>query len=163
RVFSHHPSEWPCLRQYAAGTPLRFCQYTARVEGPPPEVAYTVETVTLNPTPAQLTAWLASACRTAIRVNGASPSTFDVCVRGLYWGLPLQAPDDRKRYPGIRQISAGNFVVAGAVVQERARGGVVCYRDGVPVLRDRPGLSSIGYFAMTETPDGKLEKPANDG
>jgi hypothetical protein len=75
----------------------------------------------------------------------------------------MQAPEDRKQHPGIRQVSAGNFVVAGAVVQERARGGVVCYRDGVAVLRERPGLPSIGYFAMTETPDGKLEKAANDG
>jgi hypothetical protein len=163
RVFSHHPSEWPWLHQYPAGTPLRLCQYTARVEGASPEIAYTVEAATLNPTPAQLISWMTSACRTAIQVNGVSPAKFDECVRGLYWGLPLQAPEDRKQYPGIRQISAGNFVVAGAVVQERARGGVVCYRDGVAVLRERPGLASIGYFAMTETADGKLEKVANDG
>ena len=35
RVFSHHPSEWSWLRQYPAGTNLRFCQYTARVTGHP--------------------------------------------------------------------------------------------------------------------------------
>jgi hypothetical protein len=163
RIFSHHPSEWPWLRQYPAGTPLRFCQYTARVEDASPEVAYTVEVVTLNPTPVQLMNWMASACRTAIQVTSASPAKFDQCVRALYWGLPMQAPENRKQRPGIRQSSAGNFVVAGAVVQERARGGVVCYRDGVAVLRERPGLPSIGYFAMTETADGKLEKVANDG
>jgi len=163
RIFSHHPSEWLWLRRYPAGTPLRFCQYTARVGGASPEVAYTVEVATLNPTPAQIVNWMTSACRTAIQVTGAPPAKFDQCVRGLYWGLPMQAPEDRKQRPGIRQVSAGNFVVAGAVVQEQARGGVVCYRDGVAVLRERPGLPSIGYFAMTETPDGKLEKAANDG
>jgi hypothetical protein len=163
RIFSHHPSEWPWLRQYPAGTPLRFCQYTARVHGAPPEIAYTVEVATLNPTPAQLTSWMTSACRTAIQVTSASPAKFEQCVRGVYWGLPLQAPEDRKQHPGIRQVSAGNFVVAGAVIQDKARGGVICYRDGVAVLRERPGLPLIGYFAMTEAPDGRLEKVANDG
>jgi hypothetical protein len=170
RIFSHHPSEWPWLRLYPAGTQLRFCQYTALVKGTQPEVAYTVEVATLNPAPAQLVAWMTSACRMAIKVNAAAPAKFDQCVRGLYWGLPMQAPEDRKQQPGIRGFSGGNFVVAGAVVQDQARGGVVCYRDGVALLRERPGLPSIGYFAMTEEPNGatkepsgKLEKVANDG
>src|SRR6185437_4832605 len=53
---------------------------------------------------------------------------------------------------------------------DQARGGVVCYRDCVALLRERPGLPSIGYFAMTEEPTGatkepggKLEKVANGG
>ncbi len=163
RVFSHHPSEWPWLRQYPAGTPLRFCQYSARVEDEQPPVVYTVEVATLNPSPAQLMSWMTSACRTAIQVAGSPPSKLDQCLRGLYWGEPMQAAADKKQWPGIREVSGGNFVVAGAVVQARARGGIVCYRDGVAVLRERPGLSSTGYFAMTETRDGRLEKQANDG
>jgi hypothetical protein len=163
RIFSHHPSEWPWLRVYPAGTALRFCQYTARVAGTQPEVAYTVEVATLNPSPAQIATWMASACRTAISLNNVPSNRFDQCVRGLYWGLPLSAPEDRKQHPGIRQVSFGQFVVAGAVVQDQARGGIVCYRDGVAVLRERPGLPSIGYFALTETPDGRVDKVANDG
>ena len=163
RVFSHHPSEWPWLRTYPAGTPLRFCQYTNRVDGPGKDVAYTVEVATLNPSPTQLLGWMASACRTAIRVTSGPPARFDQCARGLFWGLPLQAPDEQKQRPGIRQVSGGNFVVAGAVVQPRARGGVVCYRDGVAVLRERPGLPMIGYFALTETDDGQTTKVATDG
>ena len=163
RVFSHHPSEWPWIRQYPAGTPLRFCQYTDRVDGPGRDVAYTVEVATLNPTPARLMSWMASACKTAIQVQGASPAKFDQCLRGLYWGLPMQAPEDKKARPGIRQVAGGNFVVAGAVVQERARGGVVCYRDGVAVLRERPGLPMTGYFALTEADDGSTTRVAKDG
>lgn len=163
RVFSHHPSEWSWLRQYPAGTNLRFCQYTSRVTGAQPEVSYTAEVVTLNPTPAQLTMWMTSACRTAIQVTGASPDRFDECVRGLYWGLPLQAPDDRKKFLGLRQFSGGQFVVAGAVTLDQSRGGVVCHRDGVALLRERPGLPAIGYFVLTETPDGKTAKQVTDG
>ncbi len=163
RVFSHHPSEWSWLRQYPAGTNLRFCQYTSRVTGTQPEVAYTAEVVTLNPTPAQLVSWMTSACRTAIQVNGAAPDRFDECVRGLYWGSPLQAPDDKKKFLGIRQFSGGQFVVAGAVTLDQARGGVVCHRDGVALLRERPGLPAIGYFVLTETADGKTVKQVTDG
>lgn len=163
RTFSHHPSEWVWMKQYPAGTPFRFCQYNARVAGTTPEVAYTVEVVTLNPTPAQLASWMSSACHTAIQVNSASPTKFDQCVRGVYWGLPMAAAEDKKQRLGIRQSSGGQFVVAGAIVQDQARGGVVCHRDGVAVLRERPGLPSIGYFALTETPDGKIDKVVNDG
>jgi len=163
RVFSHHPAEWPWLRQYPPGTSFRFCQYTARVTGTQPEIAYVAEAVTLNPTPAQLASWMASACRTAIALNKAPPDRFDQCVRALYWGLPLQAPENRKQWPGIRQASGGQFVVAGAVMQDINRGGVICYRDGVAVLRQRPGLPSIGYFVLTEARDGRVEKPVNDG
>lgn len=163
RIFSHHPSEWPWLRQYPAGTALRFCQYTSRVTGTTPEVSYTAEVATLNPTPAQLATWMTSACRKAIQINNASPAKFDQCVRGLYWGLPLQVADDKKSLLGIRQLSAGHFVVAGAVTQDAAHGGVVCYRDGIPTLRERPGLPAVGYFVLTETADGKVEKPVNDG
>ncbi|UYN93832.1 MAG: hypothetical protein KIT25_17485 [Enhydrobacter sp.] len=163
RVFSHHPSEWPWLRQYPSGTQLRLCQYTERVAGPGQDVAYTVEVATLNPTPARLMSWMASACKTAIQVSGASPARFDQCLRGLFWGLPTQAPEDKKARPGIRQVAGGNFVVAGAVVQERARGGVVCYRDGVAVLRERPGLPMTGYFALTEADDGGPVRVAKDG
>lgn len=163
RVFSHHPSEWSWLRQYPAGTNLRFCQYSARVTGTQPEVSYAAEVVTLSPTPAQLVSWMTSACRTAIQVTGAPPDRFDECVRGLYWGLPLQAPDDKKKFLGIRQFSAGQFVVAGAVTLDASRGGVVCHRDGVALLRERPGLPAIGYFVLTETPDGKAAKQVTDG
>ncbi|HYD06263.1 MAG TPA: hypothetical protein VEC60_11090 [Reyranella sp.] len=163
RVFSHHPSEWPWLRQYPAGTSFRFCQYTARVTGTQPEVAYTAEVLTLNPTAVQLESWMASACRTAISINKAPPERFEQCVRGLYWGLPMQAAENRKLSPGIRQGSGGQFVVAGAVMQDVSRGGVVCHRDGVAVLRERPGLPMIGYFALTEARDGKLDKQVNDG
>jgi hypothetical protein len=164
RGFSHHPSEWLFVKNYPAGTPLRFCQYSAKSTGTAaPEVAYTAEVVTLNPTAAQLAGWMTQACRTTIALNGASTAKFDQCVRGLYWGLPLQAASDKKTRPGIRQSSGGQFVVAGAVVQEQARGGIVCYRDGVAMLRDRPGLPMIGYFALTEQADGKLDKTVNDG
>ena len=163
RVFSHHPSEWPWLRQYPVGTNLRFCEYTSRVTGTQPEVSYTAEVVTLNPTPAQLVTWMASACRKAIQVTSASPAKFDECVRGLYWGLPLQSPDDKKKFLGIRQFSGGQFVVAGAVTLDASRGGVVCHRDGVALLRERPGLPAIGYFVLTETPDGKTAKQVTDG
>ena len=163
RIFSHHPSEWSWLRQYPAGTNLRFCQYTSRVTGTQPEVSYTSEVVTLNPTPAQLVTWMSSACRTAIQATGAPPDRFDECVRGLYWGAPLQAPDDKKKFLGIRQFSGGQFVVAGAVTLDAARGGVVCHRDGVALLRERPGLPAIGYFVLTETPDGKTAKQVTDG
>lgn len=163
RVFSHHPSEWPWLRQYPVGTSFRFCQYSARVGGLQPEVAYTAEVVTLNPSAQQIESWMASACRTAIALNKAPPDRFEQCVRGLYWGLPMQAPADRKQRPGIRQVSGGQFVVAGAVVQDAGRGGVVCYRDGVPVLRERPGLPLVGYFVLSEARDGRLDKPVNDG
>ena len=163
RVFSHHPSEWPWIRQYPAGTNLRFCQYTSRVTGTQPEVSYIAEVVTLNPTPAQLVTWMSSACRTAIQVTGAPPDRFDECVRGLYWGLPLQAPDDKKKFLGIRQFSGGKFVVSGAVALDASRGGLVCHRDGVALLRERPGLPAIGYFAMTETADGKAVKQVTDG
>lgn len=128
-----------------------------------PEVAYTTEVLTLNPTPAQLQAWMTSACRTALQVASAPPSKFEQCARGLYWGLPMSAPEDKKQKPGIRQSSGGQFVVAGSVVRDQARGGVICYRDGVAMLRERPGLPSIGYFALTETPDGKTDKMVNDG
>lgn len=163
RAFSHHPSEWPWMRQYPAGTSFRFCQYSARVTGTNPEIAYTAEVVTLNPTAQQIESWLASACRTAIALNKAPPDRFEQCVRGLYWGLPMQAPEDRKQRPGIRQVSGGQFVVAGAVMQDSNCGGVVCYRDGVAVLRERPGLPMIGYFALTEARDGRVEKAVNDG
>ena len=33
RGFSHHPSEWIFLKNYPAGTPLRFCQYSAKEIG----------------------------------------------------------------------------------------------------------------------------------
>lgn len=163
RVFSHHPSEWTWMRQYPAGTTLRFCQYSSRVTGPQPPVSYTAEVVTLNPTPAQLVTWMASACRTAIQVTGAPPDRFDDCVRGLYWGLPLQAADDKKKFLGLRQFSGGQFVVAGAVTLDQSRGGVVCHRDGLALLRERPGLPAVGYFVLTETPDGKIIKPVVDG
>ena len=163
RVFSHHPSEWSWLRQYPAGTNLRFCQYTARVTGTQPEISYTAEVVTLNPTPAQLVTWMASACRTAIQATGAPPDRFDDCVRGLYWGQPLQAADDKKKFLGIRQFSGGQFVVAGAVTLDQSRGGVVCHRDGVALLRERPGLPAIGYFVLTETADGRTAKQVTDG
>ncbi|MFZ5784246.1 MAG: hypothetical protein ACOY4R_28965 [Pseudomonadota bacterium] len=163
RVFSHHPSEWSWLRQYPAGTNLRFCQYTAPVTGTQPEVSYTAEVATLNGTAAQLVTWMASACRTAIRVTGTAPDRFDECVRGLYWGLPLQAPDDKKKLLGLRQFSAGQFVAAGAVTLDASRGGVVCHRDGVALLRERPGLPAVGYFVLTETPDGKTAKQVTDG
>ena len=163
RVFSHHPSEWSWLKQYPAGTNLRLCQYTGRVSGTQPEVSYTAEVVTLNPTPAQLVTWMASACRTAIQVTGAPPDRFDECVRGLYWGQPLQAADDKKKFLGIRQFSGGQFVVAGAVTLDQARGGVVCHRDGVALLRERPGLPAIGYFVLTETADGRTVKQVTDG
>jgi hypothetical protein len=163
RVFSHHPSEWPWLRQYPASTALRFCQYTSRVTGTQPEVSYTAEVATLNPTPAQLVAWMTSACRKAIQINNASPAKFDECVRGLYWGLPLQVADDKKRFLGVRQFSGGQFVVAGAVTLDASRGGIVCYRDGVALLRERPGLPAIGYFVLTEAADSKTDKPVSDG
>ena len=163
RVFSHHPSEWPWLRQYPPGTSFRFCQYTSKVTGTQPEVAYTTEVVTLNPTPAQLMAWMTNACRKVIQVNNAPPAKFDECVRRLYWGHPLEATQDKKQWLGIRQFSDGQFVVAGAVTEDASRGGVVCYRDGVGVLRERPGLPSVGYFVLTETPDGKTDKVVNDG
>jgi hypothetical protein len=126
-------------------------------------VSYTAEVATLNPTPAQLVAWMTTACRKAIQIDNASPARFDHCVRGLYWGLPLQVADDKKSLLGIRQLSAGHFVVAGAVTQDAAHGGVVCYRDGIAMLRERPGLPAVGYFVLTETPDGRTEKPVNDG
>ena len=163
RTFSHHPSEWPWMKQYPAGTNFRLCQYTASVAGTKPEITYTTEVVTLNPTPAQLASWMWSACRTAIQLNNGPTNRFDQCVRGLYWGLPMQAPEDRKAKPGIRTVSGGNFVVAGSVIQHQNRGGIVCYRDGVAVLRDRPGLPMIGYFALTEANDGRLAKDVNDG
>jgi hypothetical protein len=163
RVFSHHPSEWPWLRQYPASTALRFCQYTSRVTGTQPEVSYTAEVATLNPTPAQLAAWMTSACRKAIQINNASPAKFDECVRGLYWGLPLQVADDKKRFLGVRQFSGGQFVIAGAVTLDASRGGIVCHRDGVALLRERPGLPAIGYFVLTEAADSKTDKPVNDG
>lgn len=163
RGFSHHPSEWPWMKQYPAGTSFRFCQYSALVMGTRPEITYTAEVVTLNPTPVQLATWMASACRTAIQLNNGPTNRFEQCVRGLYWGLPLMAAEDKKTKPGIRQVSAGQFVVAGAVAQHQARGGVVCYRDGVAVLRERPGLPMIGYFALTEASDGRLAKDVNDG
>ena len=163
RTFSHHPSEWPWMKQYPAGTAFRFCQYSHNVEGTKPEITYTAEIVTLNPTPAQLASWMTHACRTAIQINNGPTNRFDQCVRGLYWGLPLMAAEDRKQKPGIRLISGGNFVVAGAITQHQARGGVVCYRDGVAVLRERPGLPMIGYFALTEQNDGRLAKAVNDG
>ncbi len=128
-----------------------------------PEVSYTAEVVTLNPTPAQLTTWMTSACRTAIQVTGAPPDRFDECVRGLYWGLPLQVPDDKKKSLGIRQFSGGQFVVAGAVTLDQSRGGVVCHRDGVALLRERPGLPAIGYFVLTEAADGRTAKQVTDG
>jgi hypothetical protein len=163
RVFSHHPSEWTWLRQYPAGTNLRFCQYNARVTGAQPEVSYTAEVVTLSPTAAQLITWMSSACRTAIQVTGAPPDRFDECIRSLYWGLPMQAPEDKKKFLGIRQFSAGQFVVAGAVTLDQSRGGVVCHRDGVALLRERPGLPAIGYFVLTETADGRTAKQVTDG
>jgi hypothetical protein len=163
RPFSHHPSEWQWVKQYPAGTSFRFCQYTSNVGGTTPEITYTTEVVTLNPTPAQLASWLTSACRTAIQLNNGPTSRFDQCVRGLYWGLPMQAAEDRKTKPGIRQVSGGQFIVAGAVTQHQSRGGIVCYRDGVAVLRERPGLPMIGYFALTEANDGRLTKDVNDG
>jgi hypothetical protein len=163
RVFSHHPSEWPWLRQYPPGTALRFCQYAAKVTGTQPEIAYTTEVVTLNPTPAQLVAWMSNACRKVIQISSAPPAKFDDCVRGLYWGHPLQVADDRKKWLGIRQFSGGQFVVAGAVTETSARGGVVCHRDSVALLRERPGLPAVGYFVLTETPDGRTEKTVNDG
>ena len=163
RGFSHHPSEWPWLRQYPVGTAFRFCQYAARVTGMNSEVTYIAEVATINPTPVQLVAWMTNACRKAIQITSASPSRFDECVRGLYWGLPLQATDDKKSFLGVRQFSGGNFVIAGAVTLDTARGGVVCHRDGVALLRERPGLPAIGYFVLTETPDGRTEKAVNDG
>ncbi|MCX7361813.1 MAG: hypothetical protein NTV97_08090 [Alphaproteobacteria bacterium] len=163
RVFSHHPSEWPWMRQYPAGTTMRFCQYTAPVVGIRPEVSYTAEVVTMSPTAAQLITWMSNACRVAIGITSASPTTFEHCVRGLYYGLPLSAPDDKKQVMGIRQFSGGQFVVAGAMTLESSRGGVVCHRDGVALLRERPGLPSIGYFVLTETPGGPALKQVNDG
>jgi hypothetical protein len=163
RTFSHHPAEWAWLRQYPAGTAFRFCQYSSKVAGTTPEVTYTTEVVTLDPSPSQLQAWMTSACRTAISVSNAAPAKFEQCVRGLFWGYPPSAPEDKKQWLGIKQFTGGQFVVAGAVTEDAARGGVVCRRDGVGVLRERPGLPSVGYFVLTETPDGKTEKAVNDG
>jgi hypothetical protein len=164
RTFSHHPSEWQWTKLYPAGTNFRFCQYTATAAGGTrPEVTYTTEVITLNPTPAQLINWMSNACRTAIQLNNGPTNRFDQCVRGLYWGLPMSAPEDKKTKPGLRSVAGGQFVVAGAVVQHVNRGGIICYRDGVAMFRDRPGLPMVGYFAMTETPDGKTEKVVNDG
>ena len=85
---------------YPAGTNFRFCQYTATVGGTRPEVTYTTEVITLNPTPAQLVDWMSNACRTAIQLNNRPINRFDQCVRGLFWGLPMSAPEDKKRSPG---------------------------------------------------------------
>jgi hypothetical protein len=46
---------------------------------------------------------------------------------------------------------------------DQSRGGVVCHRDGLALLRERPGLPAVGYFVLTETPDGKTSKPVVDG
>ena len=84
RVFSHNPAEWPWLRQYPPGTSFRFCQYTARVTGTQPEIAYLAEAVTLNPTPAQLASWMASALPNGDRAEqGAGRPLRPVRARAL--------------------------------------------------------------------------------
>ena len=128
---------------------------------PSPRSAYTAEVATLNPTPGA--ARDLDGQRLPDRDPGRPSASPDrvrpVRARARSGPSAVRQPTTRKQVLGIRQFSGGQFVVAGAVTARcQARGGVVRHRDGVALLRERPGLPAIGYFVLTETADGGTDE-----